>query len=157
MMIAKQIILRAGFACLFVSLLSVVRAASPESPYALVIRNGRIVDGTGNPWFYGDLAVRGDRIAAIGKIAERGAREIDAKGLIVAPGFIDMHSHSDLLLLEDGNAQSKIRQGVTTEVLGEGRSAGPNQGQLRPRRATVGGKEVTWTTLGGYFDALESG
>ncbi|HJT78634.1 MAG TPA: amidohydrolase family protein, partial [Gemmataceae bacterium] len=82
-------------------------------------------------------------------------REIDARGLVVAPGFIDMHSHSDYLLLEDGDAQSKIRQGVTTEVLGEGRSAGPYQGKLPPHRAVVGGKPVHWTTLGGYFDTLE--
>ena len=155
MTIAKQIILRAGFAWLIVSLVSVVRAASPESPYDLVIRNGRIIDGTGNPWFYGDLAVRGDRIAAIGKIAERGAREIDAKGLIVAPGFIDMHSHSDLLLLEDGNAQSKIRQGVTTEVLGEGDSAAPYQGKVAASDSKADREKVRWSRLAGYFDALE--
>src|SRR6185437_1556335 len=101
--------------------------APPETDYDLIVRNGRIVDGTGNPWFYGDLAVRGGRIVAIGKIADTAAaaRVIDAKGLIVVPGFIDMHSHSDLLLLEDGDAQSKIRQGVTTEILGEGNSTAP--------------------------------
>ncbi len=155
MMIAKQMVLRVGFACLFVLLVSVVRAASPEPPYDLVIRNGRIVDGTGNPWFYGDLAVRGDRIAVIDKIAERGAREIDAKGLIVAPGFIDMHSHSDLLLLEDGNAQSKIRQGVTTEVLGEGDSAAPYQGKIAGSDSSSDREKVRWSRLDGYFDALE--
>src|SRR5687767_7038562 len=89
----------------------------------LVIRNGRIVDGTGNPWFYGDVAVKGDRITQIGRIDGSAKREIDARGLVVAPGFIDMHSHSDFLLFEDGHAQSKIRQGVTTEILGEGGSA----------------------------------
>ncbi|HEV3262378.1 MAG TPA: D-aminoacylase, partial [Gemmataceae bacterium] len=82
-------------------------------------------------------------------------REIDARGLVVAPGFIDMHSHSDFLLLEDGDAQSKIRQGVTTEVLGEGQSAGPYQGKIHPPRVLLHGKEVRWTTLGGYFDTLE--
>ena len=88
--------------------------------------------------------------------AGKAKREIDAKGLVVAPGFIDMHSHSDDLLLEDGNAQSKIRQGVTTEVLGEGRSAGPLQGaSSRPRTFKARGKEFTWATLGGYFDALD--
>jgi N-acyl-D-aspartate/D-glutamate deacylase len=127
-----------------------------EAPYDLVIRHGRIVDGTGNPWFHGDLAVRGDRIVAVGRVPPGQARrEIDARGLVVAPGFIDMHSHSDLLLLEDGRAHSKIRQGVTTEVLGEGRSAGPRKGQLSPRRVQAGGKELTWTTLGGYLDALD--
>src|SRR5439155_8725005 len=93
----------------------VAHAADPD--YDLVVRNGRIVDGAGNPWFYGDLAVRGDRIVAVGRVPAGAAkREIDARGLVVAPGFIDMHSHSDLLLLEDGLAPSKIRQGVTTEV-----------------------------------------
>jgi N-acyl-D-aspartate/D-glutamate deacylase len=138
----------------------VVAAALParaaEPAYDLVIRNGKIVDGTGNPWFIGDVAVRGDRIVAVGRVPPgTAAREIDAKGLIVAPGFIDMHSHSDYVLLEDGDAQSKIRQGVTTEILGEGQSAGPTRGKLSAKRATVRGKEVSWTTLGGYFDTVE--
>ena len=79
-------------------------------------------------------------------------RVIDARGLVVAPGFIDMHSHSDLLLLQDGDAQSKVRDGVTTEILGEDTSAGPVKGKLTVR----GDVPRTWTTLGGYFDALES-
>src|SRR5258708_32698709 len=120
-------------------LLAALMACAEEAPYDLVIRNGKIVDGTGNPWFVGDVAIRGDRIVAVGRIPVAEAkREIEAKGLVVAPGFIDMHSHSDYLLLEDGNAQSKIRQGVTTEVLGEGASAGPYQGQLPARTAGVG-------------------
>lgn len=128
----------------------------PAENYDLLIRNGRIVDGTGNPWFRGDVAVRGDRIAVIdARCAADAKRVIDASGLIVAPGFIDIHSHSDYLLLEDGDAQSKIRQGVTTEVLGEGSSAGPRQGKLSPRSAIAGGKQVQWTTLGGYLDAIE--
>jgi N-acyl-D-aspartate/D-glutamate deacylase len=129
-----------------------------EAPYDLVIRNGKIVDGSGNPWSVGDVAIRGDRIVAVGRVPPATARrEIDAKGLVVAPGFIDMHSHSDYTLLEDGDAQSKVRQGVTTEVLGEGTSAGPYLGKLSPRSAVVGGKTVRWTTLGGYFDSLERG
>src|SRR5262245_45339867 len=131
-----------------------IGAAEPQ--YDLLIRNGRIVDGSGNPWFHGDVAVRGDRVAAVGRVPPGAARrEIDAKGLVVAPGFIDMHSHSDFVLLEDGDAQSKIRQGVTTEVLGEGQSAGPNKGKLSAQRATFRGETITWTTLGGYFDAIE--
>jgi N-acyl-D-aspartate/D-glutamate deacylase len=127
-----------------------------EPPYDLLVRNGTVVDGSGNPWFRSDVAVRGDRIAAVGRMLPGEAkRTIDAAGLVVAPGFIDMHSHSDDLLLEDGHAQGKIRQGVTTEVLGEGRSAGPNKGRVRPRRLTVGGKNLEWTTLGDYFAALE--
>ena len=145
---------------LLLALLPLVRSpettAADDQPYDLVIRHGKIVDGTGNPWYHADLAVRGSKIAALGKVpAGAGRREIDARGLVVAPGFIDMHSHSDFLLLEDGNAQSKVRQGVTTEVLGEGRSAGPYKGQLAPRRLVVGGTTLTWDTLGGYFRALE--
>lgn len=131
-------------------------ARAADATYDLLIRNGKIVDGTGNPWFFGDLAVRGDRIVAVGRVPPGQAkREVDAKGLIVAPGFIDMHSHSDMLLLEDGNAPSKIRQGVTTEVLGEGRSAGPYQGKFAARKVNAQGTELQWDTLAGYFDALE--
>src|SRR5438067_8856959 len=129
----------------------------PDEPrYDLLIRGGKVVDGTGNPWFYGDVAVRGDRIVAVGRVpAGKAKRTLSAKGLVVAPGIIDMHSHSDYVLLEDGDAQSKVRQGVTTEVLGEGQSAGPYKGKLTAHHATVRGKDVSWTTLGGYFDTLE--
>jgi N-acyl-D-amino-acid deacylase len=134
----------AALLCLFPPLAA--RAADVE--YDLIVRNGRIVDGTGNPWFSGDVAVRGDRIVAVGRVpAANAKREIDARGLVVAPGFIDMHSHSDFLLLEDGLAPSKIRQGVTTEVLGEGRSAAPNRDR--------GSRGAGYATLSDYFAALE--
>lgn len=137
-------------------LLFAVTARAADEPYDLVIRHGRIVDGTGNPWYYGDVGIRGDRIVSVGSIAsDRAKREIDATGLVVAPGFIDMHSHSDWLLLEDGHAHSKIRQGVTTEVLGEGGSAGPFQRKLGARTVTVRGESVPITRLGDYFAAVE--
>jgi N-acyl-D-amino-acid deacylase len=146
--------LRRALLCLGVALAGLAAAAEP--PYDLVVRNGKIVDGSGNPWFHADVAVRGDRIAAVGRVpAGAGRREIDARGLVVAPGFIDMHSHSDYVLLEDGLAQSKVRQGVTTEVLGEGTSAGPRKGKVPAGRASLAGKEASWTTLGEYFGVLE--
>ena len=149
-------ILRAGLLALLLAACAGTSAMAADEAYDILIRQGRIVDGTGNPWFVGDVAVRGDRVVAIGRNLKATAkREIDARGLVVAPGFIDMHSHSDFLLLEDGNAQSKIRQGVTTEVLGEGRSAGPYQGKLAPRKVQIDGDTVSWTTLGGYFRAVE--
>jgi N-acyl-D-aspartate/D-glutamate deacylase len=127
-----------------------------DDSYDLVLRNGRIVDGTGNPWFAGDVAIRGDRIVAIGRVErKRVKREIDATGLVISPGFIDIHSHSDFLLLEDGNANSKIHQGVTTEVLGEGNSAGPLEGKLSPRQVTIGGSIEQWSTLGEYLDLID--
>lgn len=157
-----MMLLSAGRYCLVcVSSLALVAAAvraaqAQESDYDLVIRNGRIVDGTGNPWFYGDVAVRGDRIAAVGRVPEnRVKRTLDAKGLVVSPGFIDMHSHSDFLVLEDGHAQSKIRQGVTTEILGEGSSAGPYTGNLGSPPADVRGKSRHWSRLGEYFDLID--
>jgi N-acyl-D-amino-acid deacylase len=131
------------------------KAAEPQ--YDLVIRHGKIVDGTGSPWFYGDVAVTGDRIVAVERTVEgTGKREIDAHGLVVAPGFFDSHVHSDMTLLVDGNAQSKIRQGVTTEILGESASMGPYKGKLKPRTVTFGqGQKAQIVTLGDYFSLVE--
>ena len=96
--------------------------------FDVLIRNGRIVDGTGSPSFHGDLAIKAGRIAAMGKLPGRTAsRTIDARGLVVAPGFIDMHNHSDQAVLADGDAQSMIRMGVTSMILGEGTSAAPTE------------------------------
>ena len=131
--------------------------AEESEPFDLLIKNARIVDGTGNPWFHADLAIRADRIVAISsQLSGKSKQVIDAKDLVVAPGFIDIHSHSDYLLLEDGRAQSKIHQGVTTEILGEGFSAGPAKGKRSPRQVSFGDKTWQWTTLEGYFDSLEA-
>ncbi|HLK69687.1 MAG TPA: D-aminoacylase [Bryobacteraceae bacterium] len=96
--------------------------------FDLVVRGGSVVDGAGNPAQAVDLGVRQGRIAAMGKLAGKTAtRTIDAAGLTVAPGFIDIHNHSDFTLIEDGDAQSMIRQGVTSMILGEGGSAAPSR------------------------------
>ena len=142
--------------CFLFALSGATTSSGADQPFDLLIQNARIVDGTGNPWFHGDLAIRGDRIVAIGaQLSGDSKQTLDATGLVVAPGFIDIHSHSDYLLLEDGYAHSKIRQGVTTEILGEGFSAGPAQGKRPGRQVTVGKKTWKWTTLEGYFKALE--
>src|SRR5512136_1016105 len=87
--------------------------------YDLVIRGGKIIDGSGNPWFPSDVAVEKDRIAMIGKLGDEGHEIVDASGLIVSPGFIDAHSHSDLVLISEPEARIKILQGVTTEIIGQ--------------------------------------
>jgi N-acyl-D-amino-acid deacylase len=124
----------------------------------LVIVNGRVVDGSGADPMDADVAVIGDSIVRIGPIdpetRAQARRLIDARGLVVCPGFIDIHTHSDYPLLVDGTAQSKIRQGVTTEILGESDSAGPIQGKVEG--SAPYGLQVDWRTLGGYFKRLES-
>src|ERR1035438_2433152 len=101
-------------------------AAAATTPYDLVIRNGRIVDGTGSPWYAGDIAIRAGKIAAIGHLADAPARRtIDARGMVVAPGFIDMLGQLELTILVNPHLPSKIYQGITTEVTGEGGSVAP--------------------------------
>src|SRR5262245_10946372 len=120
-----------------------------QSPtYDLLIRGGRIVDGTGNPSFTADVGIRGDRIATVGRLADaRATREIDARTLVVAPGFIDLHTHSDMPLINDGNAESKVRQGVTVDVIGESTSVAPRDG--------LADAKDTWTDFTGYWKALD--
>lgn len=109
------------------------------STYDVIIKNGRIIDGAGNPWVSGDLAIRGDRIAAIGRFdGAKAERVIDASGLVVSPGFIDMLGQSEMALLIDNRALSKLSQGITTEITGEGASIAPQDALTLSSRARTG-------------------
>ena len=134
-------------------------ASSIAGGYDLIIRNGHIIDGTGNPWYAADVAVNGDRIAAIGDLHEaHGKREIDTKGRVVAPGFIDMLGQSETSLLVDNRSLSKLSQGITTEITGEGGSIAPqNEKTIAPQKPFLDKYKLTidWTTLDGYFRRLE--
>jgi N-acyl-D-aspartate/D-glutamate deacylase len=124
-----------------------------SSMYDLVLKNGRILDGAGNPWFKADIALQNGMISKIGRIDETKAdRIIDVEGLFVSPGFIDTHNHSDTSMFRDPWVESKIRQGITTEVNGHcGRSPAPRK--ERPEAETNRGYD--WKTLDGYFDRVE--
>ena len=139
-----------------IALLLVLFAAAPR--YDLVVSGGRVIDGTGAPWVRADVGIRGDRIAAIGDLsAARAKKRIDARGLAVAPGFIDLLGQSELSVLVDPRAESKIRQGITSELTGEGISPAPmndawvheKEDWLRKYRL-----KVDWTDLRGYFRRL---
>jgi len=140
-------------------LLSSACAARRQSEYDLVFVGGRVVDGTGAPWFRADVGLRGDRIAAVGNLAAAPAkRRIDARGLVVAPGFIDMLGQSEYRVLVDPRAASKITQGITTEITGEGSSIAPlNARMIEEERDTWERYGLTpgWTTLAGYWEAFE--
>ena len=127
-------------------------------PYDVVVRNGHIVDGTGSPWYAADIGIRGGKIAAIGHLEGAPARRsIDAHGMVVAPGFIDMLGQSELTILVDPRLPSKIFQGITTEITGEGGSIAPlNDAIVKADRVTYEhyGVKPTWHTLGEYFARL---
>lgn len=145
--------------CLLLALILASPFSAQVDVYDTIIMNGRIVDGTGNPWFYGDIAIRGDRIVKVGKVGPaRATRRIDAAGMIVAPGFIDMLGQSELNLLIDPRAESKVFQGITTEVTGEGGSPAPlNDYILNELDPLLKHYKLTaeWRTLGEYFARLE--
>jgi dihydroorotase/N-acyl-D-amino-acid deacylase len=139
-------------------LLPVLLFASAVSPYDVVIRNGHVVDGTGSPWYAADIAVRGGKIAAIGRLGEVPAkRTIDAHGMVVAPGFIDMLGQSELTILVNPHLPSKIYQGITTEITGEGGSIAPLNDAI-VKADHVGyehyGVQPTWRTFREYFARL---
>ena len=106
--------------------------------FDLILQGGRIVDGMGNAWYRADLGIRNGRIAAIGNLSDLGrARTIDARGMVVAPGFIDMLGQSELTILVDPRLPSKIYQGITTEITGEGGSIAPlNDAAIKADRVT---------------------
>ena len=146
-------------------------SARPEEPSApavtgtgkrsdLVIRGGTLFDGTGGPPRSGDIAMTGDRITEVGQVAATGAAEIDARGMAVAPGFIDIHSHADLSLLVNPRAESRVRQGVTLEVVGQdGSSIGPwSDGAFestRDRYRRNFDVEIDFRDVGGFLDRID--
>ncbi|RIK36834.1 MAG: dihydroorotase, partial [Chloroflexi bacterium] len=135
----------------------------------VLIRGGRVIDGTGNPWFYGDVAVSDGRIA---EVAPKGLLDtalasevVDATGLVVCPGFIDIQSHSILPFLTDGRALSKVFQGVTTEIMGEAWTPAPVGGRIRdPFRSSLlaadpGGwaeRAKTWTRFRAWLEDIQA-
>ncbi|MGZ8347078.1 MAG: N-acyl-D-amino-acid deacylase family protein [Allosphingosinicella sp.] len=149
-----------GAWCAAALLASCVTPALQEAPgYDVVLRGGTIYDGSGGAPYAGDVAIRGDRIAFVGPAAPgSGAREIDARGLAVAPGFINMLSWSTESLIQDGRGQSEIRQGVTLQVMGEGWSMGPLNDRMKALEQSRQGDirfPITWTSLGEYLETLE--
>jgi dihydroorotase/N-acyl-D-amino-acid deacylase len=134
-------------------------ATSNAAGYDVLITNGRIVDGTGAPWYRGDVAISGDRIAAVGALTGATARlKVDATNFVVSPGFIDLLGQSEFNVLVDGRAASKVLQGVTTEVTGEGSSIAPlNERMVKDglANATYFGITQDWRTLADYFRRLE--
>jgi len=144
---------------LVASLLLLISCQPSSDSFDILLLNGTIVDGTGNPWYKGDIGIRGDRIAAIGSLRNATARTVlDVSGRIVSPGFIDMLGQSEFRLLVDGRAMSKISQGITTEVTGEGNSAAPmNERTLEGMKSWMEryNVRIDWTDFEGYFRRLE--
>src|ERR1700687_2894233 len=123
---------------LVLCLCAAARAARKADSFDILFTNARVVDGTGAPWFSADVGVRGGRIAAVGKLAgTQSRRTIDASGLVVAPGFIDLLGQSEYNVLVDPRAASKITQGITTEVTGEGESIAPTDEKRIAENADV--------------------
>jgi N-acyl-D-amino-acid deacylase len=135
------------------------RAAPGSAPFDLIIEHGHVIDGTGAPWYAADVGIRGGRIAAIGRLDQAAAkRRVDATGRVVAPGFIDMLGQSELPLLVDPKVPSKVFQGITTEITGEGESVAPVNDAIARDQAKAYqhyGIKRDWTDFAGYFARLE--
>ncbi|MFC5861212.1 amidohydrolase family protein [Acidicapsa dinghuensis] len=143
-----------------VPIFAIAQTASPsQKPFDIVVVNGHIIDGTGSPWYSGQIGIRDGRIAAIGVLdAAPRKQTIDAHGQVVAPGFIDMLGQSEMTMLVDPRVQSKIYQGITTEVTGEGDSAAPlNAAMIADDKASYDhlGIKPDWADFRGYFARLE--
>jgi N-acyl-D-amino-acid deacylase len=143
----------------FILMSMLFMACSSPKTYDVLIKNGQIYDGSGEKSFTGDIAINSDTVAAIGQLkGAKGTLEIDATGLAVAPGFINMLSWANVSLIEDGRSQGDIRQGVTLEVMGEGHSMGPLNETMK-EEMKAGQQDITydipWTTLGEYLEFLE--
>src|SRR5947207_14831222 len=132
----------------------IAAAQQPARPFDILITNARMIDGTGAPAAVGWVGVRDGKIVEVGTVSGPAATTIDAGGKALAPGFIDPHSHSDYALLVDGNAESKIRQGVTTEVIGESGSVAPRL-KGSDQDLLGSGLAADWTDFAGYFAAVE--
>jgi N-acyl-D-amino-acid deacylase len=141
------------------ALAAALAVAQSPRPFDLVITNGHIIDGTGSPWYSGDVGIRDGKVAALGVLADAPrARTVDAKGMVVAPGFIDMLGQSELTILVDPRLPSKIYQGITTEITGEGGSAAPqNDATIKESEPEYRRLQITpdWRTFGQYFARLE--
>src|SRR5216110_1177843 len=134
--------------------------ASADAPFDIVIKGGTVYDGTGGEGHVTDVAIRGDRIAGVGDFAKASAKKtIDARGLAVAPGCINMLSWANESLIQDGRSQIEIRQGVTTEIMGEGESMGPVNDAIRAhmlRQHKDIHSQIKWNTLAEYLRYLEA-
>lgn len=150
--------LRTKICSLFLTLLFSVSLLAAES-YDIILRGGTIYDGSGNPPVSGDVAISGDKIAALGDIGDASAKlEVNVEGLAVAPGFVNMMSWANESLIEDGRSQSDIRQGITLEIMGEGESMGPINERMKSEILQSQSDikyEIEWTTLAGYLEFLE--
>ena len=136
-----------------------------DGPYSWLLTGGRVVDGTGNGWFYGDVALAGDRVVAVAPAGtldrSRADRVLDVEGLVVAPGFLDLNGQSDYGLLSDGRALSKLHQGITTEIMGENSTPAPRNervtGPVDPSDSVAVRRARDWASFDGWLTEMEAG
>jgi len=155
---APDFLVSLSFAVVAAASCGVPMSQAAERPLDLVIENGHVIDGTGSPWYAADIGIRDGRIVAIGHLAGSARQRIDAHGMVVAPGFIDMLGQSDLSVLVNPHLPSKIFQGITTEITGEGGSVAPlNDSIIATDRDVFEHLGITpeWRSLQQYFDRLE--